>query len=464
MTKNKQIHFEISERKILLRVFDVLFVLLLLHLIGTFFDFHYFKIAKENYYWTIFLSVYLLFFGSVFEMYNLQIASNQFSIIKSIVLTSSATVLTYLLTPFFTPSLPDNRLQILLFYIAVVVALLTWRLLYVKFLASTRFVKRAIIVCQDEELEELVNGLQKNDPHYKIDGFLNLNTTNSVLLKSNAIKVLTIENLDTFISKNHISEIVMAPHKTEGITVELYNKLLLFLENGFPVREYTQVYESITQRIPVQYVARDFYKFFPFSRSNQNQLYLIYVRLIEIVTALIGLTIGLCLLPFILFGNVMANRGPLFYTQDRVGKNGSVFKIYKLRSMIINAESDGAVFATANDTRITAFGRFLRKSRLDEVPQFINVLKGEMAIIGPRPERPVFVDEIAKMMPFYQTRHVIKPGLTGWAQVNYSYGETLQDSLIKLQYDLYYIKHRSVFLDLSIVVKTISTVLFYRGQ
>ncbi|RXR17740.1 exopolysaccharide biosynthesis polyprenyl glycosylphosphotransferase [Flavobacterium amnicola] len=464
MTKNKQIHFEISERKILLRVFDVLFVLLLLHLIGTFFDFHYFKIAKENYYWTIFLSVYLLFFGSVFEMYNLQIASNQFSIIKSIVLTSSATVLTYLLTPFFTPSLPDNRLQILLFYIAVVVALLTWRLLYVKFLASTRFVKRAIIVCQDEELEELVNGLQKNDPHYKIDGFLNLNTTNSVLLKSNAIKVLTIENLDTFISKNHISEIVMAPHKTEGITVELYNKLLLFLENGFPVREYTQVYESITQRIPVQYVARDFYKFFPFSRSNQNQLYLIYVRLIEIVTALIGLTIGLCLLPFILLGNVMANRGPLFYTQDRVGKNGAVFKIYKLRSMIINAESDGAVFATANDTRITAFGRFLRKSRLDEVPQFINVLKGEMAIIGPRPERPVFVNEIAKMMPFYQTRHVIKPGLTGWAQVNYSYGETLQDSLIKLQYDLYYIKHRSVFLDLSIVVKTISTVLFYRGQ
>jgi len=464
MTKNKQIHFEISERKILLRVFDVLFVLLLLHLIGTFFDFHYFKIAKENYYWTIFLSVYLLFFGSVFEMYNLQIASNQFSIIKSIVLTSSATVLTYLLTPFFTPSLPDNRLQILLFYIAVVVALLIWRLLYVKFLASTRFVKRAIIVCQDEELDELVNGLQKNDPHYKIDGFLNLNTSNSVVLKSNAIKVLTIENLDTFINKNHISEIVMAPHKTEGITVELYNKLLLFLENGFPVREYTQVYESITQRIPVQYVARDFYKFFPFSRSNQNQLYLIYVRMIEIVTALIGLTIGLCLLPFILLGNVMANRGPLFYTQERVGKNGAVFKIYKLRSMIINAESDGAVFATANDTRITAFGRFLRKSRLDEVPQFINVLKGEMAIIGPRPERPVFVEEIAKMMPFYQTRHVIKPGLTGWAQVNYSYGETLQDSLIKLQYDLYYIKHRSVFLDLSIVVKTISTVLFYRGQ
>ncbi|MBP9793343.1 MAG: exopolysaccharide biosynthesis polyprenyl glycosylphosphotransferase [Flavobacterium sp.] len=464
MTKNKQIHFEISERKILLRIFDVLSVLLLLHLIGTFFDFHYFKIAKENYYWSIFLSVYLLFFGSVFEMYNLQIASNQFSIVKSIVLTSSATVLTYLLTPFFTPSLPDNRLQILLFFIAVVVALLLWRLLYVKFLASTRFVKRAIIVCQEEELEELVNGLQKNDPHYKIEGFVNLNELKATLPKSIKIKTITVAAIEKFIGDHHISEVVMAPHKTEGITVELYNKLLMLLERGFPVREYTHVYESITQRIPVQFVARDFYKFFPFSRSNQNQLYLIYVRLIEIFTSSVGLILGLFLLPFILLGNSIGNKGPLLYTQDRVGKNGAIFKIYKLRSMIINAESNGAVFATANDHRITAFGKFLRKSRLDEVPQFINVLKGEMAIIGPRPERPVFVDEIAKMMPFYQTRHVIKPGLTGWAQVNYSYGETLQDSLIKLQYDLYYIKHRSVFLDLSIVVKTISTVLFYRGQ
>ena len=132
--------------------------------------------------------------------------------------------------------------------------------------------------------------------------------------------------------------------------------------------------------------------------------------------------------------------------------------------MIVNAEANGAVFATTNDARITSFGKFLRKSRLDEVPQFINVLKGDMAIIGPRPERPVFVKEIADIMPFYQTRHIVKPGLTGWAQVNYAYGETLQDSLIKLQYDLYYIKHRSLFLDLNITVKTVSTILFYRGQ
>ncbi|WP_136669302.1 exopolysaccharide biosynthesis polyprenyl glycosylphosphotransferase [Flavobacterium sp. H122] len=464
MTKSKKIHFEISERKILLRIFDILLVLLLLYFVGVYTDFNYFKISAENFYWTIVLSLYLLFFGTVFEMYHLPTASNQYAIIKSIVLTSSVTVLTYLLTPFYTPSLPENRLQIILFYLTIGFALLGWRLLYVKFLASTRFTKRAVIVCADSELVELVNGLQRNDPHYHITGFLNLKPSQNRFQKIAKIDSVTIEDLVSYIEENHISEIVIASQNTEGITVELYNKLLYLLEQGFLIREYTQVYESITRRIPVQFVARDFYRYFPFSRSNQNQLYLMSVRLGEIIVSLVGLLCGLLILPLVLVGNLMANRGPLFYMQERVGKNGEIFKIVKLRSMVINAESNGAVFAKANDVRITGFGKFLRKTRLDEVPQFINVLKGDMAIIGPRPERPVFVKEIAKMMPFYETRHIIKPGLTGWAQVNYSYGETLQDSLIKLQYDLYYIKHRSVFLDVSIVVKTISTVLFYRGQ
>jgi lipopolysaccharide/colanic/teichoic acid biosynthesis glycosyltransferase len=170
------------------------------------------------------------------------------------------------------------------------------------------------------------------------------------------------------------------------------------------------------------------------------------------------------LLPLILLGNLLGNHGRLFYVQDRIGRNGLTFKIIKLRTMVKNAESNGAVFTTMNDSRITVFGKFLRKARIDEFPQFINILKGDMAVIGPRPERPVFVQEIAEVMPFYETRHVVKPGLTGWAQVNYSYGETIEDSLIKLQYDLYYIKHRSIFLDLNIVLKTFSTVLFYRGQ
>lgn len=465
MSSNSKIHFEISERKILLRLFDVLFVLGVIYLLGRILEFNYFIFSTTNFYWPIILSLYLLFFGSVFEMYNLQTASNQFKITKSIVLTSSVTVLIYLLTPYFTPALPENRAQIILFYIAILFSLFVWRFVYLHFFASTRFFKKVILVCSQEELLELVNGLGKIDPNYKIDAFINTDSTTTISKKHHGVTSINLENAADYIIQNNISEIVIASQKTENITVALYTTLLELLESGLTIREYTQVYESITQRIPVQYVARDFYKYFPFSRSNNNKLYLVTVRFLEIVISILGLLFGIFLLPFIVIGNLLGNQGKLLYTQERVGQNGAVFKIFKLRSMITNAESVGSpVFATVNDARITPFGKFLRKSRIDEFPQFINVLKGDMAIIGPRPERPVFVQEIANIMPFYKTRHILRPGLTGWAQVNYSYGESIQDSLIKLQYDLYYIKHRSIFLDLNIVVKTFSTVLFYRGQ
>lgn len=461
--KKKEIHFEISERKILLRLFDVLSVFLSLYFVSLIFKFDYFNISTTNFYWTIVLGIYLLFIGSVFEMYNLQVASNQFQIIKSSILTSSTTVLLYLLTPIYTPVLPSNRIQILIFFLAIFGALFIWRMIYVRFFASNRFVKKVILVCDQDQVQELVNGLESVDPHYKVLGFVN-SDSNSDRNDTILIKNIPISNLRNFVSKNSISEIVVASQKTDGITVELYNQLITILENGFIIREYTQVYESITQRIPVQYVSRDFYRYFPFSRSNQNHLYLLVVRLLEMLLSLIGLAVGIALIPFVIVCNAFWNKGKLFYKQERVGKNGKVFNIVKFRTMVKNAEQQGAVFATSNDSRITPFGKILRKSRIDEFPQFINIFKGEMAVIGPRPERPIFVKEIAERMPFYETRHVIKPGLTGWAQVNYSYGETIDDSLIKLQYDLYYIKHRSLFLDFNIIFKTLSTVLFYRGQ
>jgi len=466
MIDNKKIHFEISERKILLRIFDVLSVLLILFLIGIVFDFKYFNISATNFYWTIVLGLYLNVIGTVFEMYNLQVASNQFAIIKSIILTTSVTVLVYLLTPIYTPVLPTNRIQILFFFLSILSALFLWRLLYVHFLASSRFIKKVILICDREQVEELVTGLENVDPHYKVMGYVNSDSVQNTPsnLRNDYIANINIDKLEDFVMKNFVSEIVIASQKTDGITVNLYNQLIRLLEKGYIIREYTQVYENITQRIPVQYVARDFYRYFPFSRSNQNHLYLLVTRILEIIFSLFGLGIGLVLLPIILIGNAIGNRGKLFYTQERIGKNGEVFKILKFRTMVKNAESNGAVFTTINDSRITAFGKFLRKTRIDEFPQFINILKGDMGVIGPRPERPVFVREIAEKMPFYETRHVIKPGLTGWAQVNYSYGETIDDSLIKLQYDLYYIKHRSIFLDVNIVFKTFSTVLFYRGQ
>lgn len=464
MNKNNQIHFEVSERKVLLRIFDAVFVLLALYFIGNLLDLEYLQSSTSNFYYVMSLVLYLNGIGTVFEMYSLQVASNQYQVLKSITLTASTTVLFYLLTPVLSAELPSNRLQILVFYFTIFLALILWRIFYVKFLASNRFVQNVILVCDREQVEELVTELENSDPHYRIIAYVNSDSVDNNVKNYHFVQHLSIDDLVPFVKENNLFEIVIASQKTEDITVELYQKLLHLLECGTTIREYTQVYENKTQRIPVHYMTRDFYKYFPFNRTNSNQLYLINLKIIEILISIAGLLVGMVLFPFIIIGNAIGNRGKLFYTQERVGKNGKTFQILKLRTMVTNAEPEGAVFSTPNDRRVTPFGRFLRKTRLDEIPQFVNILKGDMAVIGPRPERPFFVKEIAEIMPFYETRHVIKPGLTGWAQVNYSYGESINDSLIKLQYDLYYIKHRSIFLDLNITIKTISTVLFYRGQ
>lgn len=463
LSKNKM-HFEISERKVLLFVFDAVFVLAALYLLNSFLDYNYFTFELETIYRPLMLVGYLYVFGTILEMYNLQIASNQFQILKSTVLTVSFTVLVYLLTPVLSPELPKQRLIILIFYLTLLLTVLSWRFFYALFLASHRFSQNVVLICDQDQVEELVLGLENVDPHYKIIGFVNSDSISDENTNSHFVKEIKKANLESFVVNNNVAEIVIASKKTDGITADLYQQLLHLLESGNIIREYTQVYESKTQRIPVQYIARDFYRFFPFSRSNNNKLYLFLIRFLEFVFSFTGLFACAIFIPFIYIINLFANRGSLFYTQDRVGKNGVIFKIYKFRTMIEASESNGAVFAVSNDKRVTPFGKFMRKSRIDELPQFFNVLINDMAVIGPRPERPFFVEEIARIMPFYETRHVIKPGLTGWAQVNYSYGESIDESLIKLQYDLYYIKHRSVFLDLSITLKTITTVLFYRGQ
>ncbi len=463
MKAKKNIHFEISERKVLLRLFDVISVIGALFVLFSFTSFEYVNFTSGSLLPLLVLTLYITVFGTIFDMYNLQTASNQLQIIKSILLTASTTVLFYLLTPKFTPTLPANRIQILYFFFAVLLGLIIWRIIYQKFIASHRFLKKVVLICEEENAERLINDLQFADPHYKIQVKAYLDHLKGNYPEEDS-DVLPLDHLKEYVFKNQISDVVIANQNTRDLSSSVYNDLLVLLENGYNIREYSQVYEALTNRIPMHHIGTDFYRYFPFSRSNQNQLYLLIVRMFEIIFSLLGLIIGIILLPFIFIGNILGNRGPLFYTQTRIGKNGKPFKIYKYRTMVKMAEAQGAVFATSGDARITKFGKFLRKVRLDEVPQFINILIGNMGFIGPRPERPFFVEEISRVMPFYETRHVIKPGLTGWAQVNYSYGESIEDSLIKLQYDLFYIKHRSIFLDINIIIKTIGTVLFYKGQ
>ncbi|MCG2430472.1 sugar transferase [Aequorivita xiaoshiensis] len=463
MSKNN-IHFVISERKILLRILDIVFVISGLYLVGFIFEFDYFKVSSDNYIWSMVLAVYLTVFATIFELYNLQKASKLDVVVKNVLLTTSVTVLFYLLTPFYTPMLPNNRLQIVYFFLAINIALLLWRYAYIALITSPRFNKNVILIAHAKDVDAIVQSLHKSDPNYRVIGYYDSGESNKINLDHLQIDAYKLEDLKPSELNKNYSEIVVATPLSYGISVALNNQLISLLKNNVPIRDYNQVYEELTKRIPVQYVDRDFYRYFPFSRSSQNKLYLFFSRILELLFSVLGLLCSLVILPFILIGNLLANRGPLFYTQTRVGKNGEYFKIYKFRSMVINAESEGAQFAKTKDSRVTQFGRFLRRTRLDEIPQFINVIKGDMAIIGPRPERPFFVEKLQECIPFYEVRHVVKPGITGWAQVNARYGSSDKDALEKLQYDLYYIKHKGLFLDIATLVKTLSTVIFFRGQ
>lgn len=458
MKINQVTHFEISERKVLLRVFDVLFVWLALYLTTLNFEFTYFTFKSNTWIWLITLGFYILLFGTVFEIYNLQKAESRKATVKNIILTCFLVTLFFLLTPVFSPPLPNNRFQILYFFGVLAFTLLIWRFLYIGLITSPRFFKRVLIIGDDVDIDQIGKDLLLKDPNYEIIGFVSKNEK-----KSSKFDSYQMSDLLNLALNKKIGEIVVV-NSTESLSSDLYQALVPLLKMGFPIKAYAHVYEEITNKVPIQYFNNDFYFYFPFSRSNQNRLYLLYHRIVDILVSIIGLFFGLIILPFILIGNLIGNRGGLFYSQVRLGKSGKEFHIIKFRTMIKNAEEHGAQLATKRDLRITKFGRFLRLSRLDEIPQFYNVLKGDISLIGPRPERPEFVKTLSEKIPFYEVRHVIKPGLTGWAQVNSNYAMSEEDMIEKLQYDLYYIKHRSVFLDLRIILKTISTVIFLKGQ
>jgi sugar transferase (PEP-CTERM system associated) len=190
----------------------------------------------------------------------------------------------------------------------------------------------------------------------------------------------------------------------------------------------------------------------------------LFRRLLSLAVSFVALMICLPLVPLLILAVRLSSRGPIFFSQTRVGVRGRLFTLYKFRTMREDAEAQGAVWASKDDSRVTPIGRFLRKTRLDEIPQLWNVLRGEMAFVGPRPERPEFVQWLSQEIPFYHLRHMIRPGITGWAQVRYRYGASLEETKRKLEYDLYYVKHLSIGLDLFIMFETVKIILLRRGS
>jgi exopolysaccharide biosynthesis polyprenyl glycosylphosphotransferase len=228
------------------------------------------------------------------------------------------------------------------------------------------------------------------------------------------------------------------------------------------VQDGTDVYEAVTGKVPIESLRLGWLLFS--SGFHVSRFLLFYKRLASILISISGLLLSLALFPFVVLAIRLSSRGPVFYKQRRVGRDGSVFDCYKFRTMRADAEADsGPTWAGDDDPRITPVGRFLRLSRLDEIPQLWNVLKGDMSVVGPRPERPEFVDRLSHDIPHYSLRHTIRPGITGWAQIRYKYGASLEDAKEKLRYDLFYIKNMSPGLDSLIFLHTVKTILLGRG-
>ena len=270
-----------------------------------------------------------------------------------------------------------------------------------------------------------------------------------------------MDELERIVIEKKIDRIVVALAQRRGnFPTEVL--LRMSLENNVTIEECASFFERVTGQVHLDMLRPSWLIFS--GRTRDSRLKIVFREIINRVLALVGLVLSFPIAVVTAIAIKLESKGGVFYRQERVGRDGTTFELIKFRSMRFDAEADGQpVWATSDDDRTTYVGRFIRKVRIDEIPQFWNIIKGEMSFIGPRPERPHFVSELAKKVPFYEHRHLVAPGLTGWAQIKYAYGASFEDARQKLQYDLYYIKNQSLGLDAIIVFETIKTVLFGKG-
>jgi len=260
------------------------------------------------------------------------------------------------------------------------------------------------------------------------------------------------------VQREEIDQVIVA---TSTVGTELMKDLLNCMKHKVKVADFKQVIESVSGKVPIDYLSDTW---FIQELSDTDKRYFWYVkRSGDLVISLLGLLLAVPLLPLVALMISMDSRGPIFYSQMRVGRGNKRFRVWKLRTMVADADKSNVFWTTDNDARITRVGGLLRKIRFDEVPQLVNILKGDMSLIGPRPEAVSLVEMYARKIPYYMERHMVTPGITGWAQINYSYGNSIDDTREKLKYDYYYIKNRSLLLDLAIFLRTIRIVLTGKG-
>jgi sugar transferase (PEP-CTERM system associated) len=295
----------------------------------------------------------------------------------------------------------------------------------------------------------------------EITGFVDTDPSRVGTSLFNPSIIGVVDDIPRIVREHAVDRVVVSLAEARG-KLPMHRLLEMKLSDGVRFDYLASVYEEYTGKIAVENLLPSW---FVFSHGFRTSVFVRTVkRGLDIAGALVGLILAAPVMAMVAIAVKVSSSGPVLYHQRRVGQQGRVFTLHKFRSMHADGEAKtGPVWAQVNDARVTRVGQFLRKARLDELPQLWNVLRGEMSIVGPRPERPEFVSGLTAQIPFYGERHVVKPGLTGWAQVRYAYGSSVEDALEKLQYDLFYIKNMSIAFDLFIMFATVKTVMLRRG-
>lgn len=467
--RRKWLQLRISERRVALAMGDVVasvgsvFVSLLIwaYIAGRAFTMEY---VVRHSYWFIVLPVLWYILASANDYYNLRVAARIRSSLKRLAQITLQLLVAYLTIFFLSPRDALPRLFIVYYAIVSLVLIGIWRAARLFLVGWTGFRRRALVVGVGRAAE-VIWQIIRQEAHgdYEIVGCVTSSEDEAPVF-GGAQVVGTAEELPQLVGSLGVSELIVT--HINAVPADIFQGVMACYAQGVAIVPMPILYEQITGRVPIEHVGEHLWSLvLPFEGETLGfNVYQMLKRTLDIVLALTGLALYAPFLPLLALVIKLDSRGPVFYRQVRVGRGGAPFTIVKLRSMQHGAEdSSGPLWAASDDPRVTRVGGILRKTRLDEVPQLLNVLRGEMSIVGPRPERPVFVDLLASEIPFYRSRLVVKPGVTGWAQVRYPYGSSTEDALRKLQYDLYYIRHQSLLLDLLIMLKTFGTMLTFRG-
>lgn len=356
----------------------------------------------------------------------------------------------------YAKGVPIMSLMITLFLMFI------WRVVIHWLLSHPALSERILIVGTGPSAVELAREvLSRRDLGYRVVGFVSEDETEVGRSLFNPSVVGVVNDLNEIVEREKVDRVVVAlPDRRGHLPVD--QLLQLRLQGGAVIEEGTALYERVTGRISVEMLRPSWIIFS--GGSKRSRIWMTVRRALNVLIAIVGIILSSPLWLITAIAIKLESPGPVFYRQERVGKNGRLFTIIKFRSMREDAEKSGPVWAAKDDDRTTRVGRFIRKVRIDELPQFINLLKGEMAFVGPRPERPFFVEQLSELVTFYSQRHLVEPGVTGWAQVRYDYGASVEDAIQKLQYDLYYIKNASLLFDLWIMLESIKIILFGRGR